>query len=112
MQNSPQQAATQAETIEKENVLQSSILTQRLNRRATEPVGLIQTKPFQISSKMVTGWIARRFGFLAQLRSRYGTHASDMVVSPAELILAIPSNPVTLNQRGPFAPHQSPQPTR
>jgi hypothetical protein len=58
-----------------ENALPPSPLTQRLARRATEPLGVIDTRRPQRLYSRTAGWIAQRFALLDDLKFRHG--ASD-----------------------------------
>jgi hypothetical protein len=66
----------------------SSPLIQRLERRRTEPVGLVNSLRFQPSAAKIPQAIVQRAALVQQLQTRYGTHTNE--IAESELVLANP----------------------
>ncbi|KYC43636.1 hypothetical protein WA1_00230 [Scytonema hofmannii PCC 7110] len=66
----------------------SSPLIQRLDRRRTEPVSLVNSLRFQPSAMKIPQAIVQRSTLVQQLQSRYGIHTNE--VAESELVLANP----------------------
>ncbi|MEW6211589.1 MAG: hypothetical protein AB1631_24700 [Acidobacteriota bacterium] len=75
----------------KEEPSQSNELTKRLLRRATEPVGVIDTFQPRRQYQRAYDWLARRFSMLDRWRSRYGT--ADEAEESASLVFAKSQQP-------------------
>ncbi|MBD2358706.1 hypothetical protein H6G41_29620 [Tolypothrix sp. FACHB-123] len=59
-------------TTQTNEILQSSALIQRLDRRRTQPSGLINTSQSQRSSPRLPATMVQRFALLEQIQTRYG----------------------------------------
>lgn len=76
-----------------------SSLIQRLDRRWTQPVGLVDGQRFQTASTRVPNAILQRSTFIDQLQTRYGVH-EDMGTG-TDLTFAPPLNTMETRQTTP-----------
>ena len=70
--------------------LQSSLLSQRLNRRRTEPLGVINLRQFQNQYVGLPGWIAQRSALLNQLQTRHNSREDELGESARRVFLTLP----------------------
>ncbi|MFB2875393.1 hypothetical protein [Floridanema aerugineum] len=101
--------------------LRSSALNQRLDRRRTEPLGILDIRPFDSQFARVPGWMVQRSAFLDQLQKRYSSQdnasadGTDLVIAaslqsiPRERTLTLPTPeqtaaPSSFNIAKPVAP--------
>lgn len=73
---------------------EKSVLVERLLRRHSEPVGVINLKQFQTQLARVPSWMVQRSRFLERWQSRYAFGESEPG-SGTELMLATPVQPIT-----------------
>jgi len=73
---------------------EKSVLVERLLRRQSEPVGVINLKQFQTQLARVPSWMVQRSRFLERWQSRYAFGESEPG-SGTELMLASPVQPIT-----------------
>ncbi|MFM6482864.1 MAG: hypothetical protein ACKPH4_05435 [Microcystis panniformis] len=73
---------------------EKSVLVERLLRRQSEPVGVINLKQFQTQLARVPSWMVQRSRFLERWQSRYAFGESEPG-SGTELMLATPVQPIT-----------------
>ncbi len=73
---------------------EKSVLVERLLRRQSEPVGVINLKQFQTQLARVPSWMVQRSRFLERWQSRYAFGESEPG-SSTELMLATPVQPIT-----------------
>jgi hypothetical protein len=65
-----------ADQTEVATIAKSSILVQRLARRQSKPVGIVDVRSFQSQYAQIPGWLVQRFALLDQLQQRYSTSES------------------------------------
>ena len=82
-------------------ILQSSALIQRLDRRRTQPIGLINTSQSQRSLPRLPATMVRRFALLDQIQTRYGVNNNSSGTG-TELMFATPSSKTTGEQTNTF----------
>ncbi|MEH1969566.1 hypothetical protein, partial [Nostoc sp.] len=71
-------------------ILQSSALIQRLDKRRTQPIGLINTSQSERSLPRLPATIVQRFDLLEQIQTRYGVNNNSLGTG-TELTFATPS---------------------
>jgi len=84
-------------TAQTNEILQSSALIQRLDRRRTKPIGLINTSQSERSLPRLPATIVQRFDLLKQIQTRYGVN-NNSSGSGTELTFATPS-PKTVGEQ-------------
>jgi hypothetical protein len=67
-------------------ILQSSVLAQRLQRRSTEPVGMIDGRQPETDYPRTPGWTRARSEMLDQLQLRYGSNGETMPTQSSSAI--------------------------
>jgi hypothetical protein len=101
-----------------------SPLIERLLRRRTEPIGIIDVRHAQAHYARIAGWIAARFPLLAELAARHGLsgegkagaaefiYAGRAVLHPGEQPVCVSGIPVLALQalRGGGTPENPPSP--
>ncbi|HKX32510.1 MAG TPA: hypothetical protein VJ302_32790, partial [Blastocatellia bacterium] len=69
-----------------------SALAERLMRRRTEPIGVVDVRQPQMLYTRTAGWVAQRFGLLDRWRERYGADEQSWQRGD-ELVFASPALP-------------------
>ena len=87
-------------------ILQSSALIQRLDKRRSQPIGLINTRQSPSSSSGLPATIVQRFGWLEQIQTRYGV-SNNSTQTGTELTFASPSSKSTGEQTNTFTSEAS-----
>ncbi len=77
-------------TAQTNEILQSSALIQRLDRRSSQPIGLINTRQSQGGLPRLPATIVQRFDLLEQIQTRYGVNNNSSGTG-TELTFATPS---------------------
>ncbi|MDB9327569.1 hypothetical protein PN435_15610 [Nodularia spumigena CS-590/02] len=77
-------------TTQTNEILQSSALIQRLDKRRTQPIGLINTSQSERSLPRLPATIVQRFDLLEQIQTRYGVNNNSSGTG-TELTFATPS---------------------
>src|SRR5947208_3464006 len=80
-------------------------LTERLLRRHTESLGLIDVRQPQQHYARTAGWVAQRFVLLDHWRTRYGNY-EDAASANAGLVFATPGQPIAEPSRVHASPTQ------
>src|SRR5712692_5443472 len=86
-----QDSATQVDTDAGE-ADPSTGLVERLLRRRTEPLGVIDVRQPQQQYERTAGWVAQRFALLDHWKTRYGSD-EDAAAANASLVFAAPGQP-------------------
>ncbi|MBW4423090.1 MAG: hypothetical protein KME50_01135 [Nostoc desertorum CM1-VF14] len=89
-------------TTQTNEILQSSALIQRLDKRRTQPIGLINTSQSGRSLPRLPATIVQRFDLLEQIQTRYGVN-NNSSGSGTELTFATPSPKTAGEQPNTFA---------
>lgn len=96
-----------ADESEVAKVAKSSPLVQRLARRQTEPVGMIDVRSFQSQYARIPGWFVQRFAWLNQLQQRYSS--ADATPDGTDLVLTVPAQVSARQQPESWGPDLSQQ---
>ena len=82
----------------------STALGERLLRRRSEPLGVIDVRQPQQHYARTAGWVAQRFALLEHWKTRYGSD-EDAAAAHASLVFAVPGQPIAELQPHVCQPH-------